>query len=185
MRTTLSLLILSIAIALVACTSPLDVNTTRTETPLTAAPRVEPSYVQQSFTSGELQYALVGTPSIKVDTSGPTMSFWINITMAESNPAADTLIKGFTIQVDSVVANGYTTRLQTGQGTIRMDLGYGPEDFRIDGSVNTATLLIEELPAAAGMPRTAEITILIEGNKGQFVSGFGEQLLLGRLRVVM
>ncbi len=174
---------LALALAFTACQSPLDTDTPRVETPLTPAPKVDPTYVQQEFVTGDLRYTIVGSPSIKIDTSRAHMFFWFNLTMQESNPNADTLIKGFTLKVDSLEANGYTYRLNRNQGSIRMDLGRGPEDVTIDGVYNTATVLLEELPREQGKPRVVEITILIEGNKGGAVPGFDEQLVLGRLRV--
>ncbi len=171
------------ALALAACQSPLDTDVPRIETPLTPAPKVTPSYVQTAFTTGDLRYAIVGTPNISVDTSSETMHFWIDLRMEQTNPDADTLINGFSLNLDSIEATGYPVRLGQQQGSINMDLGRGPEDVNFAEEINTGTILIEELPRKAGEPRTVEITILIEGNKGDRVPGFGEQMVLGRLRV--
>jgi hypothetical protein len=178
----LLIIALLIALALTGCESPLDSDAPRIETPLTAAPKVVPSYVQNEFTNGDLKYAIVGTPDIKVDTSSSDLFFWINMSMAKTNPDVDTLIKGFTINTDSVKGNGTLIYLKQGQGSILMDLGT-LQLVDIDGITNTVSILIVELPRETGKPRTAELTILVEGNKNEVVAGFGEQIVLGRLRI--
>lgn len=173
---------------LASCASPLDSDVPRIETALTPAPKVSPSNVEDAFTFGDYHYAMVGTPVFLLDTTTSPVRFWMDFTMEQTNKAKASLIQSFRLKVDSLSADGYTYNLRTGQAYLNMDLGQGVEAFDVNdlpGYPHTATALILELPTLTGTGRMFQITVFLEGNKGSFVPGYGEQQVLGRFTVTL
>lgn len=180
--------ILTLAVVLSSCTSPLDSDAPRIETPLSPAPKVIPSSVEKEFSFGEMQYAMTGSPTFLVDSTAHPARFWMDFTMAQVNDSAKALIQSFRVKVDSLSADGYTYNLRSGQAWLDMDLGLGLEAFEVAdgvGAAHTATVLILELATSPGKPRMFQVTVFLEGNKDDFVPGFGQQQVLGRFIVTL
>lgn len=187
-RLTTFFTLLTVVLLITSCTSPLDSDAPRIETPLTPAPKVIPSAVEDEFTFGTMKYQMQGEPKFLVDSTTEPARFWMDFTMKQVNDSAKALIQSFRLNVDSLAADGYTYSLQSGQAWLDMDLGRGIEAFQVDngpGSPHTATVLILELPQTPGKPRMFQVTVFLEGNTDDFVPGFGEQQVLGRFVITL
>lgn len=187
-RILLLLAAILLALAATSCTSPLESDAPRIETPLTPAPKVVPSHVETEFTFGEMEYSMLPGQSFQLDTTTNPVRFWMDFSMEQTNSGVAALIQRFRLHTDSLSADGYTYNLRTGQAWLTMDLGQGVEEFDVNNTIgypNTATVLIIELPQLPGKPRSFQVTVFLEGNKGSFVPGYPEQQVLGRFVVTV
>lgn len=178
------LLPLLVAAALMtACSSPLDADGPRIETPLTPAIRVTPSAYSAEFSSAEGAFEMDGLPVIKLDTSVTPAIVWLDVRM-KRNVAADKdpVLREFHLRVDSIPGNAYEVKLD---GPSQMELALKrPSDtlyVGADPQDNTASIVVAEQPRVPGQPRTVLVMVYIRVNNRGTDASIGQEYVYGRL----
>ena len=170
---------------LTSCTSPLDANGPRIETPLTPAPKVSPQSIDVTFNTANGVYEFQGLPVIELDTTVHPMRVWMDFDMVETTAGSDPLIQEFRVNIDSIATDGLIQNLVQGEVKFLMDVGDGLESFDCNESVNTASILVAEHPYVEGEPRTVTITIYLIANKDGFFDGYSQEQVLGTIDLVI
>ncbi|HCN05044.1 MAG TPA: hypothetical protein DIS79_05435 [Bacteroidetes bacterium] len=181
-------LLLTLALVTSACTSPLDTDTPRKETPLTPAILIKPTSVSASFSTAAGTFRIDGNPDIRIDTTArPHPIVWMDLTMR--NAALDTggtaVIHAYRVNVDSMSASGIIRNLGVGEGWITCSVNSALETFDADASpsaVNTFSVLIAEQPHVEGQKRRLTVTLFIIVNRpGNAIPGLPQQQILGTI----
>lgn len=177
------------AVLVVACESPLDVNTPRVETPLTPPALVEPTKVDAQFTNAFGTFELDGTPIIRVDTTVTPMVVWMDLSMRGVARATEkpSLLR-FRIRLDSVVAVPYEIKLRSElPAWMYMDLAdrQGNSISDVPASDNCpASMVIYDSPREADGKRRATILIYVAVNTLNVIPNVAQEYVLGRLTLV-
>jgi hypothetical protein len=183
MFTRLILSLLVAAAVLTSCSSPLDADGPRIETPLTPAVRVTPSSYSAEFSSAEGAFEMDGLPVIKLDTSVTPAIVWLDVRMKRNTAVdKDPVLREFHLHVDSVPGNAYEVKLN---GTSQMEMALKrPSDtlyVGADSQDNTASIVVAEQPRVPGQPRTVLVMVYIRVNNRGTDASIGQEYVYGRL----
>ncbi|MBU3699636.1 MAG: hypothetical protein FGM33_06435 [Candidatus Kapabacteria bacterium] len=172
-----------------SCTSPLDTDANRKETPITPAPKVTPSSYKVEFSTAYGSMVVKGLPTIKIDTAASPMRFWFDITMESIDTVGKSpLMHGFRLRLDSAAGDGMIVPLVTGQVQILADFGpnWGNlQTYPSDAKTNTASIVIAEHPYEVGKPRVVTVTIYIFVNKDNYFSPARQEQVLGTFTITI
>lgn len=178
-----------IGLAGTSCTSPLDTDANRKETPITPAPKITPSSYKVEFSTAYGSMIAKGLPTIKVDTATNPMRFWFDITMeAADTTGKSPLMHGFRLRLDSAAGDGMIVPLVQGQVQIRADFGPNWGNLQIypsDSKTNTASIVIAENPRQEGKPRSVTVTLYIFLNKDNYFSPARQEQVLGTFTLTL
>jgi|NOAtaT_6_FD_contig_123_8973_length_3505_multi_4_in_2_out_0_2 hypothetical protein len=189
--TFIGLIILALAMGLGAtsCTSPLDTDANRKETPVTPAPKITPASYKVEFSTAYGSMVVKGLPTIKIDTTADPMRFWFDITMEASDTTGKSpLMHGFRLRLDSAAGDGMIIPLVQGQVQIRADFGQNWGNLQIypsDDKTNTASIVIAEHPRQEGKPRVVTVTLYIFLNKDNYFSPARQEQVLGTFTLTL
>ena len=181
--------IVLISLLSTSCTSPLDTDANRRETPVTPAPKITPASYKVEFSTAYGSMVVRGLPTIKIDTAANPMRFWFDITMEAIDTAGKSpLMHGFRLRLDSAAGDGMIMPLTAGQVQIRADFGpnWGNlQTYPSDAKTNTASIVIAEHPRQEGSPRVVTITLYIFVNKDNYFSPARQEQVLGTFTVTL
>ncbi|HBB26138.1 MAG TPA: hypothetical protein DCZ59_07710 [Bacteroidetes bacterium] len=189
--TVIGMIILALLMGLGAtsCTSPLDTDANRKETPVTPAPKITPASYKVEFSTAYGSMVVKGLPTIKIDTTADPMRFWFDITMEASDTTGKApLMHGFRLRLDSAAGDGMIIPLVQGQVQIRADFGQNwgnLQTYPSDARTNTASIVIAEHPRQAGKPRVVTITLYIFVNKDNYFSPARQEQVLGTFTLTL